>query len=68
MAAKLDMDPMHCRMLPAIPASMLGTFVNPVGLSLAITQDRTDQVVLFLRPARSCCPRISVAYWWVYRG
>lgn len=41
-AAKLDTDPAEPGTLSPIPSSMLGTYINPLGLSLAITAHPTN--------------------------
>jgi hypothetical protein len=51
-AAKLDTDPTNPDTLAPIPGSMLGTFINPVGISIAITQQPTDQVGVVSSPGK----------------
>lgn len=51
-AAKLDTDPMDPNALAPISASMLGTFISPVGISLAITQNPSDQVGVASTPGK----------------
>ena len=43
-AAKLETDPADPATLTPIPGAWLGTFVNPVGVSIAITQNPVSQI------------------------
>lgn len=50
-AAKLDTDPTDPNTLSPIPASWLGTYVNPVGLGVTITKNPTNQYISRSSPA-----------------
>ena len=52
-AAKLETDPADPATLTPIPGAWLGTFVNPVGLSIAVTANPESQIVPRSFPAQS---------------
>ncbi len=51
-AAKLDTDPADPSTLSPIASSLLGTYVNPLGLSLEITTNPTDQSTTRSQPSQ----------------
>lgn len=51
-AVKLDTDPTNPDSLSPIPTSMLGTFLSPVGGSVSITQNPTDQTGVVSSPGK----------------
>jgi hypothetical protein len=49
-AVRLDTDPTNPDTLSPIPSSMLSTLIDPAGISLAITEQPTDQVGVISTP------------------